>query len=345
MKKFCFVIVMLLFITGMNLSIAAYSEADIVATYTGENGVEIISYSTEWRYLYELKAVYDELLKNGHGEEISLLDAVYIFPEPKPGIASLYYDSYGKVGDKYVYNPGRYIEIYNGDVLKQVKDIARILSHEYGHHFMFYYMLTEENVDKSQWIDTSYGDLRNLEDYDLVTYLGNTQTDYSHKWDIAEILSDDYVQLYGSSLARTTRDYKDVTERITTSSTQYYYYYNDFNLLPQENLDLPLAADVSGLSAYFFDLTGIMTKETYDVNVPDPYLSEINNVINEYNEYVFKWNPVSTNDTTTIYEYTLIINKANHNDYPIPIKTVLTGEELEAVYGSGISSDAKSAIL
>jgi len=345
MKKLGFMVLLILITYIFGLNISAYSENDVIATYTGENGVKIISYSNEWRYLYQLKAVYEELMKNGHGEEMAYLDAVYIFPEAKTGIASLYYDSYSKVGTEYVYNPGRYIEIYNGDELTEVKDIARILSHEYGHHFMFYYLVTEENIPKSKWINSNYAAVRGLKNYSQVTYLGDTQHTYSHKWDIAEILSDDYVQLYGSTLARSSRDYKDVTERIAAGTNQYYYYYNDFNLLPQENLELPLAADVNGLATYFYLLTGIKTNQVYNMDVPEPKLSEINNVYKFYNEYVFEWNPVVSGSTGTVYEYTLVISDANNNDYPIPIRTVHTGESLKGVYGSAISSDGKNAIL
>lgn len=324
-----------------SMNLPTFGDEDIVNEYVGENGIRIVSYSQEWNSLSELQSVYDELMSNAHGNEVVLFDAVYIFPE-KRDVAALYYDGYNYVNDQYVYLPERYIEIYNGDSLTEIEDIARTLAHEYGHHFMFYYLMVKEQLGKEEWSSGKYGQLRELQSYDQVTYLGNDLKPYDHKWDVAEILADDYVQLYGSELARASRDYLDVTERIEQEATNYYYFYGDYNLLPQENLTLPLAADVEGLAEYFYFLTGIPTHVTRDIDVPEPELIEINQVYNKYFEYVFEWDAI---DGEGDYEYTLVMNDTDYNDYPLPIKTVRSDEALLAVAGSAVDLEKNRALL
>lgn len=341
MKKY--MIFIAIFVIFMAYGIEVNGEAreeygDAICIYEGDNGIMIVSFSSEWGTEEKLKTVYDELLNNTYGDEIAYLDAIYIYPDSPDNVASYYYHSYteDENGD-YIYNDGRYIELFNGDIYTDIKDIAKVIAHEYGHHFTFYYLTTVEKLSNSEWIDSNYAKIRNLDMYPQITYFGEDPLLYSHEWDIAEILAEDYVQLYGSELAKQTRDYYDIKERLHNNVVEYYYYYNDFNLLPQENLDLSLAADVEGLSDYFFELSGIPIQrpiETFEISAPN--LSEINNIFKNYNEYVFRWDNIENLESIDGYEYTLLINNVGQNDYPIPLKTIVSGEPTFAVAGTAI---------
>lgn len=318
------------------------SYGDPLASYIGENGITIISYSPNWKSEDKLKAIYNELLKNTHGTEIAYLSTVYIYPNKSShysnDFSSFYHEDYSvnKYG-RFVFGHDCTIEIYDADQYKDISQMARVLAHEYGHHFTFYYLMTEENLSKDKWIKSKYAKIRKLEDFPLVTYLGENQKTYSHEWDIAEILAEDYIQLYGSQLARKSRDYLDVKERIISNNIDYYYYYSDFNLLPQENLDLELAADVEGLVDYLNDLSRVMpSRQPEKIVVKQPILSTINNVYKSYNEYIWEWPKVNFIEMKNQYEYTLVINPSGENDYPLPLKTAYSGEVLTAVTGSAL---------
>lgn len=324
------------------------SYGEPLATYVGQNGIEIISYSKNWVTQDKLKSIYDELMNNAHGEEIKYFSEIYIYPDlpvnyPK-GFTSFCHEKYIKTDDgKFVFQTGCYIDIFNGNQYSDIAQLARIISHEYGHHFTFYYLMTKKNLSKEQWINSEYAKIRQLNKYPRITYLGDASKSYSHEWDIAEILAEDYVQIYGSSLVKKTRDYLDTNERLQNSNFDAHYYYSDFNLLPQENLELKLAADVDGLVDYFYNLSGVKLKNMPEkLKISAPYLSSIHNVFKNYNSYVWQWNKVNDLETKNQYEYTLIINPIENNDYPIPLKTVYSGEPLTATSGSGV--DLKKGI-
>lgn len=350
MKKYILATLLLTVLLIWNLELEAQEQMkqeEPVATYIGENGIQIISYSSAWKTQEKLKSVYLELLKNEHGDEISYLSKIYIYSGLSGNEAGNYYhDYYIEKAGKYKYKSDRYIEIYNGDKYTQLSQIARTLSHEYGHHFSFYYLITKENKTNNKWSESKYAKIRKLSNDSRLTYLGDTTKKYSHEWDIAEIIADDYVQLYGSELARKSRDYYDIKERIHNNSVTYSYYYSDFNLLPQENLDIPLAADVRGIVDYFYTLSGVKVRSVPEsITVSQPQLTDIKSVYNNYNEYIFEWKNVKQNELKKQYEYTLIINAKDSNDYPVPIKTVYSGEPMYAVAGSSIDIDKGRSFL
>lgn len=318
-----------------------------VATYTGNIGIVVISYSNAWNSEEQLKKIYDELMSNTHGTEIEYLSTIYIYPDSKDGVGSYYYDGYSKgKNGKYIYKYDRTIVIYNGDQYTDISQISRILSHEYGHHFTFFYLLTQENLEKNKWLDSEYAQVRGLDDYHQITYLGDQTCEYNHKWDIAEILAEDYVQLYGSPMAKSTRDYYDVKERINYKTGSYFFYYHDFNLLPQENLDIPLAADVKGLPEYFVELSGVSLSNNPEyLHIYSPYITQINAVYKGFNEYVIEWTQTYSDFQNSRFEYTLVMNTRSSNDYPIPLKTVSDREKLTCVAGSGVDETKERGVF
>ncbi|NLM13539.1 MAG: S-layer homology domain-containing protein [Epulopiscium sp.] len=339
MKKGIFTISFFIFIFVL-LSSSAEAKARTeygapLGTYEGDKGIKIISFSKNWTSQEKLKSVYDELLKNFHGEEITYLSNIYIYPDSPDGVAGNYYEDYEINNEgKYVYKKGRYIEIFNGDQYRDVSQFAWVLSHEYGHHFTLYYLLTKENKHFNQWEQTRYAKIRGLTNYKEVEYYSVNDTGYIHKWDVAEIAAEDYVQLFGSPTAKKSTDYKDVQERVEQNIKDYYYSTDSFNLLPQENLSLPLAADVPGLYLYWLGLAGYTTVEPTLPVKPVLTIKKIGEIMPGYPQYEISWNPISDGQN---YEYTLVSYPVEDNHFPRPVKTVVTGEAMKAYIGSAMS--------
>lgn len=305
-----------------------------LGVYKGEKGVTIVSYSKNWVSKERLKEVYDELINNFHGEEIKYLSYIYIYPDSPEGIMGAYYEDYDINSEgKYVYKDDRYIEIFNGDQYTDVSQFARVLAHEYGHHFTLYYLLTKENRHFNQWKDTRYAKIRGLEKYKEVEYFSVNDKKYTYKWDIAEIAANDYVQLFGSPKAKKSMDYKDVQERVEKNIKESFYSTESFNLLPQENLSIPLAADVPGLYLYWLELAGYTSLEPSLPYKPQLSIKKNKEIMPGYLQYEITWNPILDKNN---YEYTLITYPSDNIMFPRPVKTVVTGETMKAYLGSAI---------
>lgn len=305
--------------------------------YKGEKGVSIVSYSYNWVSEKSLKAIYNELLKNFHGEEIYYLSNIYIYPDSPDGITGSYYEDYEINSEgKYVYKDGRYIEIFNGNKYTDVSQFAEVLSHEYGHHFTLYYLLTKENKHFNQWKDTKYAQIRGLKDYKEVEYFSVNDRSYIHKWDVSEIAAEDYVQLFGSPNAKKSTDYKDVQERVEQNIKESSYSSDSFNLIPQENLSIPLAADVHGLYLYWLELAGYTSLEPRLPEKPKLTIKEHKEIMPGHLQYEVTWDPISDNKS---YEYTLVTYPSENNIFPRPVKTVQSGEKMKAYIGSAISNN------
>lgn len=321
-----------------------------------EDVVKIVSFTQKWKDEEKLKEVHDELLNNFHGEEIDYLEGVYLYPDSPEGVSGLYmgefdYDENGN----YINVDTNYIEIFDCKTYSNFSDFARKLSHEYGHHYTTYYFIKKENRYFSSWKDTRYAEVRDIKDHEKIKYYNSLNNEnYKHKWDIMEILAEDYVQLLGSKLAKKSTDYKDVIEKIEIGEVDEKYYFNSsFNLLPQENMDIELAADVEGLYEYFLNLSGYTAVQKEPENMPELEILEKEKILTfedlkEYNYYNFTknefehankryaigWDKVDKN-----YEYTLIAHPKGNSNFPDPIKTVNDNESLVAYFGSSILKD------
>jgi len=307
-------------------------------TYVSGSGLDIISYSEGWNTNEKLEEVYNELLNNFHSEELNYLDAIYIYPDSPEGTSGYYYEASTIDHEgKYTYGKEGYIEVFNADEYYDISQMAWVLAHEYGHHFTFYYLVTAENKYYSQWYDTGYAKIREFDKYDSINYDNNNIESYVHEWDVTEIAAEDYVQLFGSPLAKKSIDYKDVSERLKENISDYYYLDNSYNLLPQENLSLPLASDVEGLYNYWLNLAGYTAAQPSLVNKPRPYIVDSKTVYFEGNKkYALTWDEVQDNKD---YEYTVVMYPIGMSSFPIPVKTVKTGEEMLAYIGSDVKKD------
>lgn len=172
-----------------------------VMTYRGDSGVAFISYSTKWNTIEKLKALETELLKNKHGEELRLLSTINIFPDYPAGqdVLGQYFAEYTYGSKSVSLSPNRKIYLYGGDKYSTVENIAPTMSHEYGHHFTFYHLFKKEHLVPSKWKDSQYAQIRHMTQYEPFN-----QNPVPYKWDLSEILAEDYVELFGSSKAVAT---------------------------------------------------------------------------------------------------------------------------------------------
>ncbi|MBU8881108.1 S-layer homology domain-containing protein [Bacillus sp. FJAT-29790] len=166
--------------------------------YKGESGVTFESYSYKWKSIEQLKALEQELLANKHGRELSYLGKVVIYPDYPAGknILGQYYASYEYGPNVIRYAADRKIELYGGNELTTPEQMATTLSHEYGHHFTYYHLIEGEKVLPDNWMGSEYAKARGLDKHSQA-HLG----DGAYIWNMAEIVAEDYVQLFGTENA------------------------------------------------------------------------------------------------------------------------------------------------
>lgn len=341
MKKVAFFLVLVMLILTVNF-LPSYAKprfeyGEPIHTYITEIGPDIVSYSKSWNTEERLREIYNELLNNFHSNELNSLATIYIYPDSPDGISGAYYESATIDNNgKYVYKDDAYIEIFNGDECSDISQLAWVISHEYGHHFTFYHLITSENKYFNHWYDTQYAKIRQLDKYKKVDYANSNEHTYLHEWDITEIAAYDYVQLFGSLSAKSSVDYKDITERMQENIVDYYKD-SGYNSAPQENLNLPLAVDVEGLYNYWLGLAGYTGNQPTLPLKPIPYIKDKEIVyFGENTKYTISWDEILDGK---VYDYTVIMYPSGMPYLPIPIKTVSTGEEMVADIGSAVKYD------
>lgn len=325
------------------LVLSLFNSNDVAAAqpvvYKAADGFEVRSYARNWDNQAKLKSVYEELLKNTHGEEFKLLTKIIIYPGPDPqgqDAAGRWYGAWKMEKGKPRLQGSRYIELYNGNKCSEIKDVARTLAHEYGHHFTYYYYFKKENKLWSSWRTSGLALARQLKSNPMV---GSSST--NHSWLIQEISAEDYVQLFGSITAKKSVDFEDLEERLPKQTTNITFTTDVFNYRPQENYQITLAANLPGLRQYWLKASGIANKRGLPPSQIDLRLEEINQIegVNRP-QYVFTWDK-SNDDRTSQLEYTLVqfTLPINGADEVYPLKTVNDGEQLQAVLGSASDSN------
>lgn len=294
-------------------------------------GVKIISYVDKWSNHSQLEEIYNDFSKNFMSDEIDYLKAIYIYPDTPEGVAGLYHPNIQPLLDGgYEYTKDSYIEIFNASSYNNVSEISRVLTHEYGHHFTTYHLVTGENKYFSEWRESEFSKYRNLRNNSKVKYFSQSNDKYEHRWDVMEIAAEDYVQLFGSPLAKKSEDFLDLKDRADRGIMEYTYTSGIFNLLPQENLDIILATEANGLREYWLKLAGYNLKKNLIPKKPQLKLLEEKVLYKKYKQLVISWDDIPDNRE---YEYTLVMYKPGENSFPIPIKTAKTGESLKAYMG------------
>jgi len=324
-------------------SVKKARDSKILYSYKTPEGFEMISYSNKWTK-EKLIELYEELMKNKHGEEIGLLYQVIVYGVADSYAAGVHSNETKKFdlqlrfpalqsnsAISYELNMGT-IELYNGNEYTKVQQFAHTLSHEYGHHFTFHYFF-KDGVERSE-----YAKLRNVA-ADMVRYTWGDNNDYmkNHHWYLVEIAAEDYVQIMGSPMTKNVVDYKDIKEIV--DGAKWVGNLDSKNGTPQENLMIPFAHEVEGLYEYFNEFVS----DNYDPAPTLPIEKNIDIKIKKgssshmgtdgmmyFTHYVISWNDAYKNEKAS---YTLVCY--DENDYYIhPIKTVGYGNSMSAYIGT-----------
>lgn len=305
------------------------------AVYTAPDGFKVVSHSPNWNDVAKLKSVYDELLRNTHGEEFKLLRRIDLYPGSDPdgsGAAGRWIGQWKIVNGEPKLTANRYIEVFNSSRMNTVKDMARILSHEYGHHFTYYYFYKKEKRQWDDWRRTAFAAARGLKTHPKVS-----SNSVDHKWLIQEIAAEDYVQLFGSPTVKASTDFKDLSERVESGQLGFTYNTDIFNYLPQENYEIPLAANRFALKQYWLNASGLSETKGKAPSTTTLKLENINRLaFTKTPQYKFIWEKSSDDKDSSSLEYTLVwFELSNNHSLKIhPIKTVTGKENLSAVFGS-----------
>ena len=319
-------------------------DSKILYSYKTPEGFEMISYSKKWNKA-KLIELYEELLKNKHGDEIGLLYQVIVYGKADSYAAGIH-SSDTKVFNfgvrfpalpknrsiSYALDMGT-IELYNGNSYTKVQQLAHTLSHEYGHHYTFHYFF-KDGVEGSD-----YAKIRNVP-ADKVRYnWWEDDSDYkkNHHWYLVEIAAEDYMQIMGSPMTKNKVSYKDIRQILYGST--WVSNKESKNGMPQENLMIPFAHEVEGLYDYF----NKFVSDTYDPAPVLPAEKSINVKIRRgssshmgssgrlnFTHYVITWNDAYKSDKAT---YTLVCYDES-NYYIHPIKTVKYGNSMTAYIGT-----------
>lgn len=330
------VFVLTLLIIGSFFTQAMAATEVLYDSYKGQLGIEIRSYSPNWTG-DKLKEVYEELLNNTHGEEIEYLSTINLYPDNPFGgeEEGLYHGAYQSNlflnKTNYKTKKNRVIDLFNMIEKESVNEIAKTLSHEYGHHFTFYYILKGENKTFDEWRDTKYAKIRGLTDDTRVRH------DYSngHQWNITEIAAEDYIQLYGSINAKIPSQYDDIILRAEKQTLDEIIKWNNhiFNVYPQENFNIPLANNVSNLQQYWTSISGVDVDKYNEPPTGSVVgLTEVKNLGHDKKQFIIRWTESEDRDSSNLL-YTLVAYDQKQHQV-IPIKTINQGEELVAVIGS-----------
>lgn len=330
LKKSFLVVAVMILMTSFAAEGAVYDNV-----YKGPDGFQVISYSPKWNDIHKLQSVYEELLRNAHGEELKLLNKIIIYPGPNaenPNIEGTWFGEWSEVNGKPRLKGNCFIHIYNGDRNDTIESIARTLSHEYGHHFTYYHYFKSEQKSWEQWRSSKLAGIRGIISNPLITADGA-----DHMWLIQEIAAEDYFQLLGSPTGKPTYDFMDIRETLASDKRGWVFFSAQmYNFTPQENFTLPLAANINGLREYWQESAGLQP----DTNTPPTPVNlrlkkteEIPDL--ELRQYIFEWDK-STDDKSKNLEYTLVCyGKDPLGEITLrPVKTTTHNQSRQAVFGA-----------
>ncbi len=308
-------------------------------TYQTPHGFSIVSYSNKWKG-EKLIEIYEELLKNTHGDEMMYVGEVSVYPGASDldsddtsiaGTQSSRHDNYPVFFDipalipdtlKYNIRPKvSVIALYNMDKYDNASQAAKTIAHEYGHHYTIYHFLKNNEAA----LESEYYNIRKLrETGKKVIYENWDEYMENYNWDIYELAAEDYVQLMGSPSARKTAKYKDVKQFSSEKSYRPKADENLINLNPQNNIYLPLADEVAGLRDYYYSFIG---KENELEPIEDADFKLRIEKAGEY--YNIRWAKTSTDKKAL---YTLVCYKKNGELF-WPVKTINGNETPVAAVG------------
>lgn len=332
---------------------AQQGESDGASRYRTRGGIQIVSYVDTWP-ADKLSEIAEELYKNRHGLEMEYLDRIEIYPDMEPNGNEQVSASYEKEQQQLSipvnlsgFLPAGYqlevpvekgvIRIYKGDEKTEIEDIAMELSHEYGHHFTFFHF--EDTFSSREFRESTYYNLRQLYKYPEV----NGEAGYEeqiHRWSVFEIAAEDYLQLLGSPTGKRITHYLDINQK--TGNTTYQPVNTagrfNYNAIPQENWNIPLASQVEGLYQYFLSFLEESSYTAVAAMNPNQdtggILPQLSHRVEEhysFKKHIIEWDGIDRGNSEQPV-YTLVA--IDRDNRVIPIKTVYPGEKTSAVVGT-----------
>jgi len=233
-----------------------------IAKYVSPEHIEFVSYSKQWNQK-KLKALYAELLKNMHGEELYDLGKVILSAEPSDeelGVADMSYSWYeDDLSDIEMDEPTE-ITLYGADEHTTVESMATTLSHEYGHHFTHYWLIKKERKLPSS-PKTKWASIRGIKGYPVLFTEDTSSANYTHYWDATEIMADDYMALFGSPTAKTS-----MVNSLRTEEGMGFY-------AEVENEEIPSVMTLAAVRSYWLKLSGL--KDPLPLVFKEPKLTKI----------------------------------------------------------------------
>ena len=319
--------------------------------YLSPEEIRFVSCSEEWDE-DKLRELYEELLRNRHGEELNTLERVTVYAEEDEFAAATHQNTVQTVPVSLrfpllpeesifsFYVEGGQISLYNGDRKTSVAEMAGELSHEYGHHYTLTYLLPGggSNMDFYR----SYAQLRGLNAENAYVRASSAEDYYAHHARfLVEIAAEDYVVLMGSPNAMLEiGDYADLRDYANGVEGDQYILRN---AAPQENMCLPFATQVPGLAELFYSYVDEEAPEypqTGDIKLRFQQNSvgyDLTTGYRRFISYKLSWEKTLGEEAT----YTLIcIDPETEESYPI--RTVGPGEKAEAEIGEIAESDGST---
>ncbi|WP_299088478.1 hypothetical protein [uncultured Metabacillus sp.] len=208
-----------------------------IASYQSPEGIQFLSYSEEWDQA-KLIDLYQQLVKNKHGKEIYSLQEVSI-------IGGTHSSSFTK-GSYHALTSS--ITLYQGDTYTNPTDYAETLSHEYGHHFAYFYF-PSHHLPFSKWLT-----VRGIEAPELQWDAFWNYNEKFHAYYPQEIIADDYVLLYGATHKVEVDD---------VYSNEAFYLRTE-----HENSQLPNVLENSKLHSYLEEESGMKIDESRLLQLP-----------------------------------------------------------------------------
>ncbi|HZH59699.1 MAG TPA: hypothetical protein VEY70_09000 [Metabacillus sp.] len=210
--------------------LVSFKTADVdsrsFASFQSPEGIYFKSYTSSWDE-EKLKELYEELLLNKHGRELSELNEVRILGGTH---------SHSNTKGSY-HSLTKTIVLYRGNQYENPIEYRETLSNEYGHHFAYHYF-PSHHFPFSEWQR-----IRGIEVSDMRWDAFWNYDERYHAIYPQEIIADDYVLLYGA------------TSQLDSDGV----YSNEiFYLRTQhENQEIPNVLENKKLHAFFEKETGI----------------------------------------------------------------------------------------
>jgi hypothetical protein len=213
----------------------------VYATYESPNHIKFYSYTPTWNKT-KLEQLYKVLMHNAHGDEMSLLSRVNVYPDRNPGESGncqLQWDV-DPNGRPTRLLPGRTINLYYGNDMSTPEKMSPVLSHEYGHLFTYYWLIKKEHkLPKDP--TTGWAKIRGLKG--LPIRFSTSHLPYSHFWQPEEIMANDYYYLFGAPEGK----------KSVVPDTGYGFSYTDV----EENILVSAPESIPALKLYWERLSGI----------------------------------------------------------------------------------------